>query len=142
MKQFVSSISAELQQQLDAIRDRKKLSLIPVDNEGAALGTLPDNIFGFTSSPVNESTPLFARRIFQCFEVHKLAGGVVHILGFVTPQQAAGFQAGKDSLDFHLFPEPHGEATAMIELPLERISKSRALSRSDGNYMPVSVDPA
>jgi hypothetical protein len=91
---------------------------------------------------VNESTPLFAKRPFQSFEVHKLTSGVVHLLGFLTEKEAVTFFDGKEAMECHLFPEPFGESTRLVEVPLERIAKSKALSRTGGNYMPVTLDPA
>ena len=139
---FVPSISPELQQQFESLRQSKGLTLIDVDKEGAPLSTLADNLFGFTFSPVNESTPLFTKRQFQSFEVHKLGGGVVHLLGFLTEKEAAAFFNGKESVECHLYPEPHGESTRLVEVPLERVARARAVSRSDGNYMPLTLDPA
>ena len=140
--QFAKSIAPEVEEQLTALRDRKGLTLIAAEREGAPLATLGDNLFGFTFSPVNESTPLFAKRQFQSFEVHKLTSGVVHLLGFLTEKEAATFFDGKEPMDCQLFPEPHGESKRLVEVPLERIAKAKALSRSDGNYMPLTLDPA
>ena len=140
--QFVSSISPELEQQLSSLRQRKGLAVIAGEKEGSPLATLPDNLYGFTFSPVNESTPLFAKRQFQSFEVHKLTMGVVHLLGFLTEKEAAVFFDGKEPMECHLFPEPFGESSRLVEVPLERIAKAKALSRSGGNFMPVTLDPA
>ncbi len=140
--QFVSSISPELAAQFASLRQQKGLTLVAAEKAGAPLATLPDNLFGFTFSPVNESTPLFAKRQFQCFEVHKLTGGVVHLLGFLTENEAAAFFGGKEPLECHLYPEPLGESTRLVEVPLERIAKAKPVSRSSGNYMPLTLDPA
>ena len=140
--QFVSSISPELEKQFVSLREQKGLALVAVEKEGAPLATLPDNLFGFTFSPVNESTPLFTKRQFQCFEVHKLTAGIVHLLGFLTEKEAAIFFGGKEPLECHLYPEPLGESTRLVEVPLERIAKAKPVSRSSGNYMPLTLDPA
>lgn len=140
--QFVSSISPELETQFATLREQKGLKLVPVEREGTPLATLPDNIFGFTYSPVNESTPLFAKRQFQCFEVHKLTAGIVHVLGFLTEKEAAVFFNGKEPLECHLYPEPKDESTRLVEVPLERVAKAKPVSRSAGNYMPLTLDPA
>jgi hypothetical protein len=140
--QFAPSIPPDLEKQLASLRQSKGLTLVAVEKEGAPLATLPDNLFGFTFSPVNESTPLFTKRQFQSFEVHKLTNGVVHLLGFLTEKEAATFFNGKESMDCHLYPEPRDSSTRLVEVPLERVAKARAVSRSDGNYMPLSLDPA
>lgn len=140
--QFAPSISPELEQQLSTLREHKGLKPVAVDLEGTPLATLPDNLYGFTFSPVNESTPLFIKRQFQSFEVHKLTDGTVHVLGFLTEKEAATFFEGKEPLDCHLYPEPHGESSRLVEVPLERVARARPLSRSDGNYMPLTLDAA
>lgn len=140
--QFASSITPELEQQFASLREKKGLKLIASEQEGAALAGLSDNIYGFTYSSLNESTPLFGKRTFQCFEVHKLTLGIVHLLGFLTEKEAAAFFGGKEPLDCHLYPEPHGESTRLVEVPLERIARAKPVSRSNGNYMPLTLDPA
>lgn len=140
--QFAPSLTPELEQQFASLRQRKSLTLVAEEKEGSPLATLPDNIYGFTFSPVNESTPLFTKRQFQSFEVHKLTGGTVHLLGFLTVKEAAAFFDGKESIECHLYPEPRGESTRLVEVPLDRVAKVRAVSRSDGNYMPMTLDPA
>jgi|SoiMethySBSTD1v2_1073268.scaffolds.fasta_scaffold3123193_1 hypothetical protein len=140
--EFAKSIAPEVETQLTSLRERKGLTIVAPEKEGAPLATLPDNLFGFTFSPVNESTPLFAKRQYQSFEVHKLTGGVVHLLGFLTEKEAAIFFEGKEPMDCQLFPEPHEESKRLVEVPLERIAKAKALSRSGGNFMPVTLDPA
>lgn len=140
--QFAPSITPELEQQFASLRQRKALKLVAEDKEGTPLAALPDNIYGFTFSPVNESTPLFTKRQFQSFEVHKLTEGVVHLLGFLTEKESVTFFEGKEALECHLYPEPRAESTRLVEVPLERIAKVRAMSRSDGNYLPMTLDPA
>jgi len=130
------------EKQLEALRQQKQLMLVGPELEGTPLAALPDNIYGFTSSPLNESTPLFKKRIFQSWEVHKLADGQVQMLVYVSPQQASQIRSATEPLDVNVYPEPHGEATELIELRLERISRAKPASRQDGNYIPVHLDPA
>jgi hypothetical protein len=47
--QFVSSISPELDQQLNGLRQRKALTVVAPEKEGTPLATLPDNLFGLPS---------------------------------------------------------------------------------------------
>ena len=128
--------------ELEAIRARKQLTLVSPAQEGEPIGMLPDNVYGFTYSPLSQSTPLFAKHTKQSFEVHKMLQGDVHLIGYVTTAEAEKFLIGREAMEIHLYPEPHAESTAMIELPLDRLVKAKPLSRADGNYMPVSIDPA
>jgi len=141
MASFVSTITPELEQQLSDIRSRKGLKPVAADREGVPLGNLPEHIYGFTYSPVNDSTPLYAKRLLQSFEVHRLGGGFVEILGFVTPAEAETIRGGKEALDCKLYPEPREESNALVEIALERVARAKPVSRSDGNYMPLSLEP-
>jgi|SRR5688500_14809945 len=130
----------EIEKEFAAVRSRNGVKPVEVADEGAPLAGLPDNIYGYTYSPLNESTPLFVQRSFQSFEVHKLTEGIVHILGFVTAADAAQMGANAAAAEIKLYPEPYGEATKLVEVSLERILRAKPVSRSDGNYMPISLD--
>jgi hypothetical protein len=130
------------QDQLEALRQKKQLIPVGPELEGMPLAALPDNVYGFTYSPLNESTPLYKKRTFQSFEVHKLADGHVQLVVYVSAEQAGQIRTATEPMDVNVYPEPHGEATQLIELPLERIAKAKPASRQDGNYIPVHLDPA
>jgi hypothetical protein len=135
-----SELPVEVEKERQAVRARNSVIPISVENEGSALAGLPDNIYGYTHSPVNESTPLFVQRTFQSFEIHKLAEGIVHVLGYLTPADAQLATDNREPVDVKLYPEPFGEATRLTEVSLERIIRAKPLSRMDGNYMPVTLD--
>ncbi len=133
-------LGADVQRQIELVRVRNTVTTVKTEDEGSPLGQLPDRIYGFTYSPVNESTPLYAQRTLQAFEVHKLTGGVVHLLGFLKPSDAERLAAGTGDLDVNLYPEPNGDSTSLVEVPLERIMRARPVSRGDGNYMPLKIE--
>jgi len=139
-QKFASTIPPELEEKLESLRSSKGLAPVAGPQEGAPLGNLPDQIYGFTFSPLNESTPLFARRLFQSFEVHKLAEGAVEVLGFVTSREAQAIRDAADALDLNLYPEPKADSSELVQLPLDRIAKAKPASRCEGNYMPVHLD--
>ncbi|MBK5290830.1 MAG: hypothetical protein JJE04_03925 [Acidobacteriia bacterium] len=128
--------------QQEALRASKQLRPLLVEDEGVPLSLLPDNVFGFTFSTLNESTPLFIRRAFQSFEVHKLMDGEIHLLGYLTAEQAGTVQSGGEAVECNLYPEPREKSDQLVEIPVHRISKARQLSRTDGNYMPIRVEAA
>ncbi|MBL8291848.1 MAG: hypothetical protein JNN08_08425 [Bryobacterales bacterium] len=141
MRVSITPLAAEIEQKFADSRGRHKVTPVSDELEGVPLGSLPDNIFGFTSSPLNESTPLFSMRIYQSFEVHKLDAGTIVVLGFVTAQEAETFKAGRESVEVHLYPEPRDEAQTFVEVPLDRVGRAKPMSRSDGNYLPIQLDP-
>ena len=136
----VTSLPVEIENQFAAVRTRNGVQPLAVADEGAPLAGLPDNIVGYTYSPVNESTPLYVQRTFQSFEVHKLTEGVVHVLGCLTPQDSELLQKSPEPVDIRLYPEPYGDAKVLVEISLERIIRAKPISRIDGNYMPLHVE--
>jgi hypothetical protein len=63
----VSVLPPEIEKEFAAIRAANGVNPVSEADEGAPLAGLPDNIYGYTYSPLNESTPLFAKRSFQAF---------------------------------------------------------------------------
>ena len=134
-------LSAEAQRRIESVRVENRVAPVGAELEGTALAALPEHLYGFTYSPLNASTPLFRTRTLGSFEVHKLGGGVVHLLGFLKAEDASTFDDGVRESDINLYPEPWGEATTLVEVPLARIVRAKPLSRSDGNYMPLHLEP-
>ncbi len=141
MVTYASPITPEIETLFAGLRSSKGLSIVPSEREGTALGKLPDNIYGFTGSPVNSEMPLWARRNYQSFEVHKLAGGVVHLLGFVTPEEAASIRDGR-ALAVNLYPEPYEAAQSLVQIAVSIIKRAKPVSRIRGNYMPLELESA
>lgn len=133
-----SQITPEIEEKLEQMRKTSGLRPVSGDHEGAPLASLPEYVYGFTYSPVNESTPLYAKRTVQSFEIHKLNAGIVKLVGFLTPADAAASERG-DASDVKLYPEPYAEATVLVHIALERVVRAKPLSRSDGNYMPLTL---
>jgi hypothetical protein len=99
-------------------------------------------MYGWTCAPFTES-PLFAARIFQSFEMHKAPEGTEYVLGFVTRAESAAIESGAAGLEIKLFPEPSGETTELISLPVDRVhAKTRQPSRSGGNWIGIIVEAA
>jgi hypothetical protein len=135
-----AQLPAEVEQALEEVRARNGVQPVSSDDEGSPLAGLPDNVYGYTYSPLNESTPLFAERTYQSFEIHKLTEGIVHVLGYLSPADAASTTGNREPVDVRLYPEPHGEATRLIEVSLERILRTKPVTRIDGNAMPLTLD--
>jgi hypothetical protein len=133
-------LPAEVEQERQSVRVRNGVEPVSIGDEGSPLAGLPDNIYGYTYSPLNESTPLFTERTYQSFEVHKLTEGIVHVLGYLTPADAAAVEGNREPVDVRLYPEPYGEATRLTEVSLERILRAKPVTRIDGNAMALTLD--
>ena len=141
MSTLSNAITPDVEKQLETIRARHQVRPVTPGEEGAPAGALGERVYGFTYSPSNDSAPLFAKRTFQCFEVHKVSRDALQLICFVTPAEAETIQSGRGLDQAKLYPEPTGASTALIEIPFTRILHPKPLSRSDGNFMAVQLDP-
>lgn len=119
---------------VERLRTRHQVRLVCAEEEGLEMQFLPSGVYGFTHAPAQNQIPLFARKGYRSFEMHKAAGGKEYILGFVTSQEAAALEAGAGEAAIQLFPDPRGESQCLVAVPLSRISPlRRRLPRDDGN---------
>jgi hypothetical protein len=116
-----------------ALRERHSLRLVTEKEEGLHITKQPEGVFGFTGSPSSEELPLFMVPTYRCFEVHKLRGGEVTLVGYVTEKETTAL--------VDLYPDPHGEATRLITVPLSRIEVRKPPSREEGNWMRIQLLP-
>ncbi|HYP05395.1 MAG TPA: hypothetical protein VER03_04100 [Bryobacteraceae bacterium] len=127
------------QEQREALRSERKLRVVKNEEEGTSVQNLPKGVYGFTYAPATE-TPLFARKSYHSFEVHKLTDGSVHMLVFVSAADAERLRTHDDDLDVTVYPDPYQEATTMVTLPFERVLSSLYKPiRYDGNAVPLKV---
>ena len=124
-----------------AFRERYNVRLVTEKEEGAHIARMPEGIYGFTGSPASEELPIFCQPSYRCFEVHKLVGGEIALVGYVTEKEYTDFQKGTESLPANLYPDPHGESTRLISIPLSRVDRRKAPSREEGNWMRVDLAP-
>ncbi len=113
-------LSQEVTRELERIRSAHRLRALTDSESGTGIHRLPNGVFGFTYSPVEENFPLFHDRDLRSFEGHKLEDGSVFLLGFLTAMERDAFEKGGGST-IHLFPEPKGEADQLVRVPLARI---------------------
>jgi hypothetical protein len=123
----------------ERFREDHRVRLIASAEEGRGFTKVPPGVYGFTYAPATE-TPLFSRGGLGAYEVHKLADGRGRMIVYCTPEQASTLAAGADSLTLDVFPEPYGNATQIVALPLEWISNSAyKVVRRDGNPVTLRV---
>jgi hypothetical protein len=133
---------AQFEGQLEALRLKEKLARVTDELEGMPISALPDGVYGYSYSQPSDEMPLFAKRQYQCYEWHKRHDGVITVVGYAKPADAAAIEARTEPVDFNLYPEPYGEATTLLILDGKRIRRAKAPSRSDGNYMFLQTEVA
>lgn len=125
---------------IEALRAMNQVRLIEEKDEGSAVASLPNGVYGFSYSPQQE-TPLFRDEKYQCFEVHKLADGNAHLIGFVTEQDAGRLSANEEA-EVNLYPDLWNEAVKLVSIPFSRMKQIKGPTRHDGNSVSLRLDPA
>lgn len=135
------SVHPALTPEREAYRQRFALRPLTLAEEGSNLLDLPEGVYGYTTSAGAGEIPVFLKPVYQCFEVHKLAGGDVCYVGYLSEKEFAAVQSGAEPAAVNLYPEPHGEATRLASVPLSRIDRIKPPSREQGNSMKLEAGP-
>ncbi|HVG17424.1 MAG TPA: hypothetical protein VNI02_00100 [Blastocatellia bacterium] len=127
--------------ELESLRARNKVRLVEGKEVGFGIDQLPCGVYGFTCSPHTE-IPLFEKKMFRSFEAHKLADGAIHIVGFVTEEEAAELAFADARINLKLYPDPYEKSSTAVSVPINRVARSSEPSRDKGNFIKLEVDPA
>ena len=125
--------------EIEKLRAERKLKLISLEESGSAAEFAPAGVYGFTYSPANEGVPLFNKQSFQIFEVHKLADESVHLIGFMTEEDATTLQSAKGPMELRLYPQPYEKAQRLVSVARDRIVRAKPPSRENGNWIGLIV---
>ena len=122
----------------EQLRSTRGLRALEIAEEGSTAESLPNGVYGFTYSPA-EAVPLFTKKTWHSFEVHKLADGTRHLVGFVTAKEAEIVRDGKPA-EITLFPDPWEDATELVSIPFTRaIPSKKGPSREGGNGLKLAL---
>ncbi|HUA19996.1 MAG TPA: hypothetical protein VMB25_14705 [Bryobacteraceae bacterium] len=124
---------------IQALRASHQVRELQPAEEGASVHALPAGVYGFAYAPGHEAVPLFAKESYHAFEVHKAADGVVYLIGFLTPQEAASLDGAGEGASFRLFPAPWESSQSLVSVPLARIVPPKRMPREDGNPFPFAI---
>ena len=114
--------------------------MVEIQEAGAGIAQLPNGIYGFSFSPQQEA-PLFEKKMFRNFEVHKLADGAVHIIGFVTEKEYEQFSLSNERAELKLYPDPYAESVKAVSVPVDRAAAMTGPSRDNGNFLKLEINP-
>ena len=125
----------------EKLRSDRRLRLIRDDEAGLSYDLAPEGIYGFTYSPATDGVPIFNKHTYQCFEVHKLEGGSLHYIGYMTEEEADSLNAATEPVDLRLYPEPYEKVQRFVSVPKDRIIRMRPVSRESGNWFGFTILP-
>lgn len=120
--------------EIERLRTLNGVRLIDKQQNGTGIARQPNGVYGFTYAPQQES-PLFHKKSFHSFEMHKLPDGSVHLLGFVTEEAAAKLSASGEYFDLDLYPDPWESSVKAVSIPSSRILENKGPSREPGNAL-------
>jgi len=126
-------------QALQELRARHQVRPLKPEEEGSAIASLPNGVYGFTYAPGQPEVPLFSKHNYHSFEVHKAADGTEYLIGFVTPPEASEIAAAKEGAAMRLFPAPWETAKSLVSVPASRMAASKRMPRDDGNPLPFTL---
>jgi hypothetical protein len=125
----------------EQIRAKSNLRPLKAEEIGNPLASLPEGIYGFTTSAATSEVAMFDKPVFRSFEVHKLPGGGIMYLGYVTEADQQALERGDEPATVDLYPDPHERALQLVSVPDSRIDRRRPPLRDMGSPMKLDIAP-
>jgi hypothetical protein len=126
----------------ESLRESRSLRALTKPEDGTDVFLLPNGVYGFTYSPAQREMPIYAGQPLHSFEVHRLADGSVHMVGYVTPETLSRIEAKAGTLEAVLYPSPFQSSTKLVSLDVAVMQPAKkAISREDGNPLKTLVYP-
>ena len=123
----------------ESLRVSHGVRVVTEGEEGSGVNTLPNGVYGYTYSPGLPNTPLFSTRRYRSYEIHKVAGGDVYVIGFITPDAAQALTSSLTDVTIQLQPEPDDEASTLATIPYSRIRHHRQYAAPNQQGFAVTV---
>ena len=124
---------------LEQLRAAHRVRLVQDAEEGFAADRQPNGVYGFTYAPAEAAVPLFLKKTWHSFEVHKLEDGELHLVGFVTGKEAELIRNGLQG-EVTLFPDPWEESKELVSVPMARaLPSKKGPSREGGNGLKIAL---
>jgi hypothetical protein len=124
---------------LEQLRAAHRVRLLEDAEEGFAADRQPNGVYGFTYAPAEAAVPLFVKKTWHSFEMHKLEDGELQLVGFVTGKEAEVIRNGLQG-EVMLFPDPWEESTTLVSVPMLRAMPSKkGPSREGGNGLKIAL---
>ena len=126
----------------EALRLAHQVRSVSEAEEGNGVNALPGGVYGFTYSPGLQNAPLFAVRRYRTYEIHKLPGGDVFIIGFLQSDVARALSTTTQEMTLQLHPQPADGFDTLVTIPYSRIRHHRQYAAPNQDGFAVTVLPA
>jgi hypothetical protein len=122
------------------LRKDRGLRAVTDQEAGTDVFQLSNGVYGFTYSPAYDEMPLFAKKPYHSFEVHRLADGRIHLIGYVAPEVKQKIEAKAGMVEAVMYPDSHGSAVALVSIDIADLKPAKkAITREDGNPLKTLV---
>jgi hypothetical protein len=125
----------------ELLRTAHQVRLVSSQEEGVGVSHLPGGLYGFTYSPGLPGAPLFAIRRYRTYEVHKLPGGDVFVIGFAKPDIARALSTATEETTLQIHPQPEAGFETLVTIPYSRIRQHRQYAAPNQDGFTVTVKP-
>ena len=125
----------------DALRVAHQVRIVTDAEEGTGVNALPGGVFGYSYSPGLPSAPLFAVRRYRSYEIHKLPGGDVFVIGFTKADAARELSTATSEVSLQIHPQVEGEFDTLVTIPYSRIRHHRQYAAPNQDGFSVTVVP-
>lgn len=125
----------------ESLRARHGVRALSDSEEGFGVDRLPNGVYGFTYAPALPSAPLFVKKTYHSFEMHKLPDGALVVVGFLPQEMADRVEAGREAIRINLYPDPQDDAVRAVSVPLSRMARVREHSAREGKGLDLELAP-
>lgn len=128
-----------------ALRSERNVRRLRDLENDLRLEQLPEGVYGFVVpwSIAPDMNPSVSQNAggTAVVELHKLTGGEVHVLGFVSQKDALKIETGAGAESVLLFPKPWEEAGVLASVAASRIGSANNRSFRDSDLIDIRLLP-
>ncbi len=126
---------------LETLRAMNQVKQMEIKDEGFSVDRLPGGVYGFTYAPQQES-PMFQKKNYRNFEVHKLADNSIQMVGFVTQEEAGQLSSASENIKVNFYPDPAEKSVKAVCIPLSRVVHTNGPVREAGYVLKLDISPS
>ena len=120
--------------EIDDLRAKHGVRALKDEEDGYPVVRLPNGVYGFTYSPGQDEIPLFGKKAYHNFEVHKRQDGAERLIGYLTEAELPLLEARKPGTEVRLYPDEWEQSTRLVSVDLHgTVRAKRTPPREDGN---------
>lgn len=124
-----------------ALREEHGVRPLTEEEEGTGIDQLPEGVYGFTNAVGQWDAPLFRKRIYLSYEMHKLRDGSPVLIGYVSSEDAERMRQSTGTVTIRLFSDRQEAAPHLVHIPLERVRRHKQHSERTGQGLELELEP-